>query len=216
MSTEKTMQQLHSAVASLSETAQRSAAEHDQVISKLGEIQLTHTDVVHWQCETDQGWQDYDAKVTAQLDAAHEQSRVVAFEVNGTKYTGDTATNKQTRSTTPFTKRAMRRVSVSEATTESKHIMAMIETARDFAKHQADSSNRLLADLRHRLTVLESLDKPQYSWECKAETGWIAYITDITDAIEAGYKVSARFLQGRRFHAILDMCVLQELLRMHT
>jgi GTPase Era involved in 16S rRNA processing len=191
MSTEETMQQLHSAVASLSVTAQRSAADHNEIISKLEEIELTKTDVVHWQCYTDQGWQDYDAKVTAQLESAHKESSVVAFEVDGTKYTADTATNEQRRSTTPFTKRAMRRVSVSETTLQNSHAIAMIQTVKDFTKHQAESNNRLLTDLRHRLTVLESLDKPQYAWECKAETGWVAYSTNINDTIEARYQVSA-------------------------
>jgi WWE domain len=189
MSTEATMLQLHSAVASLSDTAQRSAAEHDQVISKLGEIQLSNTHVVHWQCETDQGWQDYDAKVTAQLESAHKQSRVVAFEVNGTKYTGDTATNKQTRGTHPFTTRAIRRIITSEAQSDSKHIMALIQTVKDFAKHQAESSNKVLADLFHRLKAFESLDRPNYVWECKLDSGWVRYKADISDTIEAKYKV---------------------------
>jgi WWE domain len=215
MSTEEAMQQLHSAGASLSETAQKSAVDHDQIISKLEEIEHIKTDMIHWQCETDQGWQEYDAKVTAQLEAAHEQSRVAAFEVNGTKYTGDTATHEQRRSTTPFTKRAMRRVSVSDTTPESKHIMALIQTAKDFAKHQADSSNRLLTDLRHRLTVLASLDQPTYAWECKAETGWIAYSSAINGTIEEGYQVTTSFvLAVKAILSSFDICVLHELVLM--
>jgi WWE domain len=190
MSTEDAMQQLHSAVALLSETAQRSAAEHDQIISKLEQIEHTKTDVIHWQCETDQGWQNYDARVTAQLEATHNQSCIVTFEMNGVKYTANPATNEQRRSTTPFTKHAMRRVSVYETTPESKHIMAVVQTVEGFAKLQADSSNRLLADLCRRLTIPESLDPPKYTWQCKAETGWVPYSTDISDTIERGYQVS--------------------------
>jgi WWE domain len=194
MSTEETLQQLNSALVSLSESAQRSAADHDQIINKLEGLEHTKTEAIHWQCNTDKGWQDYNEQVTSQLEAAHKQSCVVRFEINGTVYTADPTTCKQSRGPTPFTERAIRRIVVSEATPESKHVMAMVQTVKDFTKHQADSNSRLLAELRHRVTVLESLDKHKHVWECKAESGWVRYSADISDTIEAGYKVSISIL----------------------
>jgi WWE domain len=194
MSTEATTQELCSALGSLSEISQRSAAHHDQIISKLEGLEQTKTDVIHWQCYTDKGWQDYNEQVTSQLEAAHNQSGVVMFEINETAYTANTVTSEQRRATTPFTGRAIRRIVESEATPESKHVMAVVQTIKDFAKHQADSTNRLLAELRHRLTVLESLDKHKHVWECQAESDWVRYSADISDTIEAGYKVSSSVL----------------------
>jgi WWE domain len=70
------------------------------------------------------------------------------------------------------------------------HIAAMSQVLKDFAEHQEQCHDTLLADLRDRLAAIKSLNTKQYVWECRADSGWVQYSADISAAIEAGYQVS--------------------------
>jgi WWE domain len=66
----------------------------------------------------------------------------------------------------------------------------MTQVLKDFAEHQEQCNDKLLADLRDRLATIKSLNTKQYGWECKADSGWVPYSADINAAIEAAYQVS--------------------------
>jgi excinuclease UvrABC nuclease subunit len=70
------------------------------------------------------------------------------------------------------------------------HIAAMTQVLKDFAEHQEQCNDKLLADLRDRLAAIKSLNTKQYVWECKADSGWVPYSADISAVIESGYQVS--------------------------
>jgi WWE domain len=199
MSNDSIMASFDDVLDALSAASAKFAAEHEAAIKILQHVaQSTETKCPQWQCETKQGWVAYDNDVNDMLERAHaDRGDVVVFTINDIPYTVDMSESvkKQKRCTHPFPERSIRRTMVSKFAPESAHIEAMVQALQQAAEQQARYNNELIVDLRDRAEVILSLET--FAWECEANGRWSRYSSDISRALEAGYKVSSDMVYTR-------------------
>jgi WWE domain len=114
-----------------------------------------------WQCQSDEGWINYEQSVKNLLESAHAGSRSeTAFRVNGIRYTADLHALVQKRQAKPYTERAIRRVGVADAAAEALR--------NSIRKRKQKVCDAVAVINRSGLAT----------WECAADSGWMAYRAD--------------------------------------
>jgi hypothetical protein len=69
------------------------------------------------------------------------------------------------------------------------HVAAMLEQVERFKQESTQREQQLIVELPNTVAVIASSEGKLVEWQYKAESGWVAYCTDITAALEKGYKV---------------------------